>query len=144
MRNYYLISILLFMTCGCQTMNSGNHAKLYKNKEIYTEKTDTVWSCAKVDSIWVNGFEDKQGNWVEGYYEYIIQQEGHWGKRSLGAYSQESQSLEGTDKVWHCAKTQAYLVNDYDDDNKLIGERVVHKIIKPGHFGKEISARETY
>jgi len=142
-KGHLLLIIACFVLSGCQTANHLiARARSYGNTEIYQGETDTVWNCAEVESIWVNGHEDDKGNWVDDYYEHVVKREGHWGKRSEGVVPQEIKRLEGSDRVWHCARTEVVLVKEYDDHKRLIGERIVHRIIEPGHFGKEDKKNE--
>ena len=78
--------ILLFG--GCTSFNDPDFDKplivLPEDKPSNPENKETkplqqrLWVEAKTSRIWVNPHIDENGDYVEGYYKYIVLDPGHW------------------------------------------------------------------
>ena len=88
---------LLFMICffsGCVSYQDPDFDKpliilpqdndIVQKKEANPEKNETrapqqqSWVEAKTSRIWVSPHVDENGDYVEGYYKYIVLDPGHW------------------------------------------------------------------
>ncbi len=81
-----LMVVLLFGGCAC--FNEPDFDKplitLPEDKDTNTKSKDTkppqhqAWVEAKTSRLWVSPHIDENGDYVEGYYKYIVLDPGHW------------------------------------------------------------------
>ena len=89
---FILLFFALFYLNGCAFLKSlDNQPDFDKPLIILPEDRDAnaeikkakapekqVWAEAKTSRIWINPHVDENGDYVEGYYKYIVLQPGHW------------------------------------------------------------------
>lgn len=47
-------------------------------KEVTTPPQQQAWVEAKTSRVWVSPHVDENGDYVQGYYKYIVLESGHW------------------------------------------------------------------
>ena len=82
-----LVLIILFFG-GCACFNEPDFDKplivLPEDKHTNPENNENrppqqrLWVEAKTSRIWVSPHVDENGDYVEGYYKYIVLNPGHW------------------------------------------------------------------
>lgn len=92
MKTYVVLPLLCILMCsGCASLPKGkfipletlkkHRAKQTMDKEVQNSEErqeSNEWVEAQTQKVWVNAHVDKQGNLIEGHYEHIILNPGHW------------------------------------------------------------------
>jgi len=84
----FLSLVVVVLLCGgCAYFQEPNFDKplitlpsdtCSENRVVSKPPQQEAWVEAKTSRIWVNPHVDQNGDYVEGYYKYVVMKPGHW------------------------------------------------------------------